>query len=297
MMLPNFLCIGAPKSGTTSLYDVLKQHKDVFLPSFKEPHFFDFNESWNKGVAWYQSSYYDKANHQYVGDFTPTYLSSELAPGRIQEALGSQVKFVVILRNPIDRAYSHYLHSLRDQHENLSFSDALEQEEQRLHNYRNENDYNSMIRFAYQEQGMYSKQLTHYFKFFDRKQFYIVTFDDFVSKQEKVIKEICNFLGLKDQEGMQYVLQSNKSSEPRSIALKNIIKKPSTIKKIAKWLVPSFAIRQKLRNYVQSLNNKSIDKKPISDIDRRNYYKRYFKQEIQSLENLLSINLTHWKND
>lgn len=297
MMLPNFLCIGAPKSGTTSLYDVLKQHKDVFLPSFKEPHFFDSDESWNKGVAWYQSSYYAKASHQCVGDFTPTYLSNNLAPGRIQEVLGNQVKFVVILRNPIDRAYSHYLHTQRDQHEKLSFSEALEEEEQRLHNFRKKNDHIGMIRFAYQEQGMYAKQLARYFRLFDREQFYITTFDDFVSKQEQVIKEICAFLGLQEQEGMQYVLQSNKSSEARSVALKNVIKKPSMIKKIAKWLVPSFAIRQKLRNYIQALNNKSIDKKPLSEIDRKNCYQRYFRQEVQSLEDLLSINLTHWKHD
>ena len=297
MMFPNFLCIGAPKSGTTSLYDVLKQHKDVFLPTFKEPHFFDSNKSWNKGVEWYQSSYYAKASHQCVGDFTPTYLSNNLAPGRIRKVLGNQVKFVVILRNPIDRAYSHYLHTKRDQHENLSFIEALEEEEQRLNKYRKENDHIGMIRFAYQEQGMYAKQLDRYFKLFDRGQFYITTFDDFVSKQEHVIKEVCAFLGLQHQEGMQYVLQSNKSSEARSVALKNLIKKPSMIKKLAKWLVPSFAIRQKLRNYVQALNNKSIEKKPLSEIDRKNCYQRYFKQEIQSLEDLLSINLTHWKHD
>jgi len=297
MMFPNFLCIGAPKSGTTSLYDVLKQHKDVFLPTFKEPHFFDSNKSWNKGVEWYQSSYYAKASHQCVGDFTPTYLSNNLAPGRIRKVLGNQVKFVVILRNPIDRAYSHYLHTKRDQHENLSFIEALEEEEQRLHKYRKENDHIGMIRFAYQEQGMYAKQLERYFKLFDRGQFYITTFDNFVSKQEQVIKEVCAFLGLQDQEGMQYVLQSNKSSEARSVALKNLIKKPSMIKKLAKWLVPSFAIRQELRNYVQALNNKSIEKKPLPEIDRKNCYQRYFKQEIQSLEDLLSINLTNWKHD
>jgi len=297
MMLPNFLCIGAPKSGTTSLYDILKQHKDVFLPSFKEPHFFDSNESWNKGVSWYLSSYYAKASHQCVGDFTPTYLSNNLAPARIQEVLGNKVKFVVILRNPTDRAYSHYLHTQRDQHENLSFIEALEEEEQRLHNYRKENDHIGMIRFAYQEQGMYTKQLERYFKLFDRAQFYITTFDEFVSKQEKVIKEICLFLGLKEQKGMQYVRQSNKSSQARSVALKNMIKKPSIIKKAAKLLIPSFAIRQKLRNYIHVLNNKSIDKKPISEIDRKYCYQRYFKQEIKSLEDLLSINLTHWKHD
>ena len=76
-----------------------------------------------------------------------------------------------------------------------------------------------------------------------------------------------------------------------------MIKKPSIIKKAAKLLVPSFAIRQKLRNYIHVLNNKSIDKKPISEIDRKYCYQRYFKQEIKSLEDLLSINLTHWKHD
>lgn len=297
MMLPNFLCIGAPKSGTTSLYDLLKQHKDVFLPSFKEPHFFDFDESWNRGVEWYQSSYYAKANNQCVGDFTPTYLSNNLAPRRIKKVLGNQVKFVVVLRNPIDRAYSHYLHTLRDQHENLSFSEALDEEAQRLHKFREENNHIAMIRFAYLEQGMYAKQLKRYFKLFDRGQFYITTFDDFVSKQEQVIKEICTFLGLQEQEGMQYLLQSNKSSEARSVALKNVIKKPSLIKKVAKCLVPSFSYRQKIRNLIQAINNKSITKKPISEINRKSYYQRYFKHEIKSLEDLLSINLTHWKHD
>ena len=296
-MLPNFLCIGAPKSGTTSLYDLLKQHKDVFLPSFKEPHFFDSDESWNKGVEWYLSSYYAKANNQCIGDFTPTYLSNSLAPGRIKKVLGNQVKFVVILRNPVDRAYSHYLHTLRDQYENLSFTEALEEEAQRLRNFRQENNNIALIRFAYLEQGMYSEQLERYFKFFDRERFYITTFDDFVSKQEQVVKEICVFLGLQEQEGMQYLLQSNKSSKARSVPLKNMIKKPSLIKKVAKWLVPSFSYRQKIRNLIQALNNKSITKKPLSEINRKIYYQRYFKQEIQSLEDLLSLNLTHWKHD
>jgi len=297
MKLPNFLCIGAPKSGTTSLYDVLKQHQDVFLPSFKEPHFFDSDESWNKGSKWYMSSYYAKANHHSVGDFTPTYLSHELSPSRILEVLGDKIKFVVILRNPIDRAYSHYLHTKRDQYEDFSFLKALEKEEQRTNYYKKKKDYIGMIRFAYQEQGMYAKQLARYFKLFDREQFYITTFDDFVSKQEHVIKEICDFLGLQEQEGIQYILQSNKFSKARSVALKNVIKNPSVIKKIAKWLIPSFPVRQKIRNYIQGLNNKSAEKKPLSEVDRKNCYKRYFKKEIQLLEELLSINLTHWKHD
>ena len=123
----------------------------------------------------------------------PTYLVN-LAPGRIQEVLGNQVKFVVILRNPIDRAYSHYLHTQRDQHENLSFTEALEEEEQRLHNYRKENDHIGMIRFLHiKNKECTRSNWTCYFKLFDRGQFYITTFDDFVSKQEQVLKKFVIF--------------------------------------------------------------------------------------------------------
>ena len=84
MKLPNFFCLGAPKSGTTTLYDILIQHQEVFLPSFKEPHFFDSDESWNKGVDWYQKPILLKQKHSIIADFTPTYLSHPFVPERIK---------------------------------------------------------------------------------------------------------------------------------------------------------------------------------------------------------------------
>ena len=63
---PNFMCIGAAKSGTTTLYDILAQHPDIYVPSFKEPHFFDVTENFKKRLEWYQKSYYASANKKIV---------------------------------------------------------------------------------------------------------------------------------------------------------------------------------------------------------------------------------------
>ena len=126
MSLPNFMCIGASKSGTTSLYDILKQHSNIFLPTFKEPHFFDISPVYEHGISWYDKTYFSGVKKEKcIGDFTPTYLFDKYAPERILSSLGKNVKFIIILRNPVDRAYSHYLHSKRDLHEHLSFEDAL----------------------------------------------------------------------------------------------------------------------------------------------------------------------------
>ena len=160
MSLPNFMCIGAAKSGTTSLYDILRQHSDVFIPSFKEPHFFDIPSVYNNGVSWYKKTYFSSVKKEKcIGDFTPTYLFEGDAPQRIFNDLGRDVKFIVILRNPVDRAYSHYLHSKRDCYDLLPFKDTLVKEKERLEMAMNVDDYLSKLRFSYIKQGLYAEML------------------------------------------------------------------------------------------------------------------------------------------
>ena len=159
MSLPNFMCLGAAKSGTTTLYDILRQHPDLYIPSFKEPHFFDIPENYKNGIKWYEKTYFKNANQKIVADFTPSYFFDEEAPKRIFESLGGELKFVVILRNPLDRAYSHYLHSKRDLYEKQDFGEALKLESSRLQQYQNQADYLSYLRHSYIHQGLYSKML------------------------------------------------------------------------------------------------------------------------------------------
>ena len=64
MSLPNFMCLGAAKSGTTTLYDILSQHSEIYIPSFKEPHFFDIPENYNNGIEWYEKNYFSNINNE-----------------------------------------------------------------------------------------------------------------------------------------------------------------------------------------------------------------------------------------
>ena len=159
MSLPNFMCLGAAKSGTTTLFDVLRQHPDVYIPAFKEPHFFDIPENYNNGIEWYEKNYFSKADKRIIADFTPSYFFEKETPKRIFKGIGSEIKFVVLLRNPVDRAYSHYLHSVRDDYENLSFKESLKQENARLDRHEKNGDYLSYLRNSYFHQGLYGDML------------------------------------------------------------------------------------------------------------------------------------------
>ena len=198
MSLPNFMCLGAAKSGTTTLFDVLRQHPDVYIPAFKEPHFFDIPENYKNGIEWYEKNYFRKADKRIIADFTPSYFFEKEAPKRIFKDIGPEIKFVVLLRNPIDRAYSHYLHSVRDDHENLSFEESLKQENDRLDRYEKNGDYLSYLRNSYFHQGLYGDMLERYLEYFTLDNFLFINLNrlGFIGFFFKETKNLFNFLVL-----------------------------------------------------------------------------------------------------
>ena len=285
MRLPNFMCIGAAKSGTTSLYDILSQHSEVFTPSFKEPHFFDIPSVYQNGVEWYEKTYFKEVKKEKcIGDFSPTYLFDVQAPQRILNDIGSDVKFIIILRNPVDRAYSHYLHSKRDEHENLSFREALSLEENRT----NKSDYLSYLRLSYVGQGMYSQMLKRYFKLFSKENFLIINFEqEFISQRENTMHRIFNFLEL-NPEDISINILSNKASKARLIWLKKFMKKTSWMRRIIRNMIPSLKTRQILKNRIQTANLRTYNTVKLSKKEKQQIYNTYFKSEVQELENLLN---------
>ena len=104
MRAANLFCIGCPKSGTTTLFKILCQHSQIHTPKFKEPFFFN-NSNYQNGIDWYANTYYDDIkNEKWVLDFTPSYLYSDEALFRINEySKGKDLKFIVMLRNPVER--------------------------------------------------------------------------------------------------------------------------------------------------------------------------------------------------
>ena len=251
IILPNFLCLGAPKSGTTSLFEILKQHPEIGLSSFKETHFFDTDINWNKGKKWYSDSYFSNLKtKKRIGEFTPSYLSKEICAQRIKDTLEDKVKFVVILRNPIDRAFSHYLHTSRDEYEKLSFIESLSKETERLESFVKEKDDLSYARFCYKDSSMYSSHLKNYFNIFNKEQFCIILFNDFVKNRSSTINKILSFLDLSTEVKMNIDLKINPASEARSVNLKKIMTKKSIIRTLLKYLIPSLSLRQRIKNKI-----------------------------------------------
>ena len=289
MILPNFMCIGAAKSGTTSLYDILRQHSDVYIPDFKEPHFFDVPDNYIKGVEWYSKAYYKRVkNEKCIGDFTPTYFFDKEAPKRIYSDLGRDVKFIIILRNPVDRAYSQYLHMKRDRFELLSFKEALSYESEMLNEANKKQDYLSKIRFSYVQQGLYAQMLSEYFKYFPKENFLILNFEqEFVEQRKESIKNILLFLNIKN-ENLDIDMVSNIASKARFIWLKDIMNKSSWWISLLKNIIPFVQFRRIIRNRVQRANNVKFTFDPLSDTEKKYLYNRYFRDDVLSLETILN---------
>jgi len=208
-VLPDFLIIGAARSGTTSLYEYLIKHPSVYSATGKEVYFFD--KKYNKGFNWYRSFFPSKLTKFSVetlerkkfitGEATPRYLHHPHTPKRVFDLI-PQVKLIVLLRNPIDRAYSHYQMEVDHGDEELSFEEAIEQEKNRILKDEermdvDENFYSvNFYRKSYITRGIYVNQLKRWFNFFPKKQFLILKSEDLYSQTQKIYEQSLDFLNL-----------------------------------------------------------------------------------------------------
>jgi len=289
MSLPNFMCLGAAKSGTTTLYDILRQHSEIYIPAFKEPHFFDITENYNNGLQWYEKNYFNKADKKIIADFTPSYFFDKNAPKRIFESLGRNMKFLVILRNPVDRAYSHYLHSKRDYHENENFEEALELEVNRLKKYKDQSDYLSYLRHSYVHQGLYAQMLERYLQYFSLDNFLFVHFEDeLLQERDLTIKRILDFLEVDNSVLLNTDIRSNPSSKEKSKMLKKLMKKRGWWRKVIKFMVPSMQLRQIIKNRIQRINITEFKAEQLSSEVRSNLLEKYFRKDISNLERIIN---------
>ena len=295
MSLPNFMCLGAAKSGTTTLYDILRQHPDLYVPSFKEPHFFDIPENYKNGIKWYEKTYFKNTNQKIVADFTPSYFFDEEAPKRIFESLGGELKFVVILRNPLDRAYSHYLHSKRDLYEKQDFGEALKLESSRLQQYQNQADYLSYLRHSYIHQGLYSKMLKRYLQYFSLDNFLFINFEDeFLQEKDLTIQKVLHFLEIDSSILLNIDIRSNPASKERSKILKRMMKKTGWWRVLLKKMIPSLKIRQIIKNRIQRANISVFNPPKLTQIQRHNIYNSYFSRDVHDLSVLLNRDFSNW---
>jgi hypothetical protein len=208
--LPSALVIGAQRSGTTSIFNYLVQHPDVLPPLGKEIHYFDFHYS--RGVRYYRGRFpysHRLREGTITLDATPYYLVHPLVPQRAAQLL-PDVKLIALLRNPIERAYSHYQHEVRDGREPLSFVEAIDREAERLageeERLRNEPGYYSWNhhRYSYTHRGLYIEQLRRWLQHFPRSQLLVLQSEFMYRQPAEATARVHRFLGLKDHRLERY---------------------------------------------------------------------------------------------
>ncbi len=194
--LPTFLIAGAPRSGTTYLYDLLDSHPGVFLakPQSPEPKFFLVDEEFHKGIEYYRERYFaDAADFTAVGEKSTNYLEGDGVPGRIQQML-PEVRLVFVLRNPVDRAYSNYRWSVQNGLELFSFADAIEQEPVRERAYDDRMKYSRP--FSYISRGRYAELLKPFFERFESSKIKVLLLDEIERAPQAAAAELFEFLQL-----------------------------------------------------------------------------------------------------
>jgi hypothetical protein len=196
--LPDFLILGAQKAGTTALYAYLRWHPEITGPSFKEVSFFD--RHYAKGERWYRA-HMPVRRRSLVGEASPSYLFHPLAPERVARLL-PDARLIALLRNPVDRAFSHYQHEVALGREPLSFEAAVDREDERM-----QGELDRMLRdpsyfslawwnYTYVARGRYAEQLERWFASFPREQLLVLFTEELSADTARTYRRVLGFLGV-----------------------------------------------------------------------------------------------------
>ena len=209
--LPDFLGLGTQKGGTTTLHWLLAQHQQVHIPECKEVQF--FTQHHHQGEIWYSGNFVNAAPQQRCGEISPFYLFHPEAPGRIHSLL-PQAKLIVLLRDPVERAISHYFHARKRGFEPLELGDAMAAESTRLAS----GDPFSFQKHSYVSRSRYLEQLDRYEALFPRHQLLILRSEDLFEQVERIWPLLLDFLEIEPITVPTYLPKANAGrSEARSI--------------------------------------------------------------------------------
>ncbi len=292
-LLPNFFIIGAAKAGTTTLFDLLKQNKQVFLPFQKEPAFFCDDEYYQQGIDWYRKTFFSGSyKHPLRGEATPRYLfwGEKVVPRLTIHYKDQTPKIIVIFREPVKLVYSHYWQNVREGREHLSFEDSLSAEESRLSSQKDYFYFHGKITYPYSKLGSFSSQLKPYLDYFPKENFLFLITED-LSNFPELITKLNTFLGIQTSLKLNPVI-SNQARLPKNKSLHQFFIKKSKIKEIVKPFIPPH-LRHKLKKSALELNMKVITPPPMNP-ETVHQLKIHFTPEIKNLELIIQRDLSTW---
>lgn len=290
------MLIGAVKAGSSSVYGYLGQHPDIYVSPQKETKFFQWDgeahrfstkldqEIYNNSIKTFDDymGQFKGANGELaIGEATPSYLYNNKVAARAYRRF-PDAKILVVLRHPVDRAFSHFLHTKRLGYEPLTFLGALAEEQYRI-------TANWGPSWHYASQGYYYEQLKRFMEFFGKERMNIYLFDDLKSDPVGFTQNMYRFVGVDPCFEPDTKKIHNSGEMPKNKFMHDLANKPNLPKTIIKSMLPK-NVRGTLNNFIRNKNSH----KPKLDSDIRRELSANYQQDIRKTEDLIGIDMSRW---
>ena len=284
MKLPNAIIVGASKAGTTSLSYYLNQHSEVFWKTDDEPDF--FSKRLNNGLSSYAKLFKDR-HELVVGESSPSYLNNPEVPQRILNLLGPEVKIIISVRNPIERAFSDYLMAINNAVEDRTFIETLTDNAEQLKEFEagqlGYSDFEWKREFL--QIGHYTEHIKRYQAVFGKSQVHIVNFHSLGKDALGTVNEIFDFLGLPPMQALSLKRHNTYNTSLRKY--KSMLGNELFVK--LKKAVP-----YNMRHAIKVSMARSKGDKPRMQPDDRQWLLDYYREEITRLNSLVAFDTLAW---
>lgn len=285
MALINTILIGAQKAGTTTLYDWIAQHPDVYGPEgMKDFPFFCDETYYQKGIKWFENNFSHIKKQKIILHGNVNYLYfSEISARRINQ-YNPNVKLIALLRNPVDRAYSAFWQQKKAGYEDLdNFVNAIAQESK-----RSEGAFRDRANLTYIDHGFYAQQLKNYYKIFPKDNIKVMIFEEIIHSNNETASGLYNFLEINPNFKPNYVIK-NESGLPRSRIISNLLRKKIKFDLIKDLLPINYRII--IKNKLRDFNTRKIKYEPLNHEIKAKLLELY-RDDIYELEQLLDRKIT-----
>jgi len=295
---PDFFIVGAPKSGTTALYEYLKPHPDIFMPEMKDVSFFGSDLQFNMpriNLKKYLAAYEPVRNEKRVGEASVWYLYSKCAAAEIKE-FSPSASIIIMLRNPVEMMYAQHSEFLYNCNENISdFARALEAEAERKRGLRIPASAHLVQGLFYRDTARYSEQVARYLDRFGRANVHVIIFDDFKRDTQAVFRETLEFLNVDPDIPLKPRIV-NPNKVVRSRRFQEFLASPPRRLIAAYEAITPNTMHGRVHRLLRRLNTRYQQRPPLSPELRRRLQME-FAPEIQRLSDLLGRDLTNWTLD
>lgn len=276
LTLPNFIGIGAPRSGTTWIYEMLRSHPSVFMSNEKELEYFNFN--FHKGISWYAKYFEKSGGTKVIGEFSPTYLAHSNSPRRMRKVL-PHVKLLACLRNPVEQIFSRYQYTVNRQMYKGTLGDALKEKP-------------FLIKDAF-----YYDHLSRYLQFFPREQILVLIYEEIEKDPHGFMKKIFSFLDIDVDflpENIHQRYHHTRSLKSRHLEYA-MAKIRTLLRKANLHFIVGFLKERGYVKRIKEFNSEENRQLPKLDFDTRMRLKEVFWESNQMLGSLLQKDLSFWE--